>query len=145
MATLAETMAALADQVRGVLDDVTDIDLTVEGVRILAATGPTIDIFLGDESYDQTVAGFGDLQGGDMLTVRATVNANDPTAAQELLYAFADDEDPLSVVAALTYDETVGGRVQTMDVLSRSGVGVHDQPSDRLGVTWRVLIVRGHS
>lgn len=145
MATLADVMTAIADQIRDQLENVTDVKVSVEGVRILEATGPTVDVFLGDESYDQTLAGFGDLQGGDVITVRATVNANDPTASQELLYAFADDEDPLSIVAALLYDETVGGRVQTMDVLSRSGVGLQDQPSDRLGLSWRVVLVRGQS
>lgn len=148
MATLADVMTSMADQIRDVLDDTTDIDIQVEGRMIINATPPTVDIFPSDPSDDLSLAAMGDLDGAELLTIRARVSTSDQDAGQDLLLAFMDDEDPLSIAAALHDDLTVGRRVQTLDLLSRSGyVLVPDAGGDGayLGCLWTVLVVKAQS
>jgi hypothetical protein len=146
--TLAEVMDALADQIRDVLSDVTDVDVQVEPRIVLAPTPPTIDIYPADPSHDPELRGFADDIGGELLTVRARVTTADHEAGQDLLLALMDDEDPLSMVQAIKEDKTLGGVAGTLDVRERSGyITFLDSASDAalLGATWTVVVVKARS
>ena len=148
MPTLAEIQDALADQIRGVIDDVTDVDVQVEGRMVMAPTPPTIDIYPGDTSTDQDIRAFTELQGAELVTVRARVSTADNFAGQDLLLALMDDEDPLSIVAAANEDETLGGLAASLDMRSRSGYVLVPDPGGEgalLGCLWSFVIVKARS
>lgn len=142
MATLAEIMDALADQIRGVIDDVTDIDVQVEPRMVLAPSPPTIDIYPADPSNDPDLRAFADDVGGDLLFVRARVGTADHDSGQDLLLAFMDNEDPLSLSQAITEDKTLGG-LAALSLRSRSGfITFLDAAADAalLGAVWTVVV-----
>lgn len=144
MATLAELMDAMADQIRGVVDDVTDVAVQVEPRWIVNPTPPTIDIYPGDPSSDQDLRAFTDLMGEPLFTVRARVDMSDSTASQDLLLAFMDDTDPLSIAAAIE-DGDLGGLAASLDVRSRSGYVRVLEGGDYLGCLWQVIVTRATS
>jgi hypothetical protein len=145
VATLAEIMDALADQIRDVLADVTDVAVQVEPRWVTNPTPPCIDIYPADPSTDQDLRAFGELMGGELLTVRARVDMADSTAGQDLLLALMDDEDPLSVAAAINEDDTLGGLASTLDVRSRSGYVRFLESGEHMGCVWGVVVVKARS
>lgn len=147
-ATLAEIMDALADQIRDAMDNVTDVAVQVEPRIVLNPTPPVIDIYPADPSNDSALRAFGDLVGGELLTVRARVSTAEHEGGQDLLLAFMDDEDPLSVLLAIHDDDTLNGIASTLDVRGRSGyITFVDTVSDAslLGCTWDVVVVKAKS
>lgn len=138
-------MDALADQIRGVLDDVTDVDVQVEPRWVTNPTPPTIDIYPGDPSHDPEWRAFGEILGGELITVRARVDMSDSVAGQDLLLAFMDDEDPLSISQACEEDDTLGGLAQTLDVRSRSGYVRFIEDSSEMGCLWGLVVVKARS
>lgn len=144
VATLAQLMDAMADQIRGVLDDVTDIVVQVEPRWVTNPTPPCIDIYPADPSTDQDLRAFTDLMGEPLFTVRARVDMADNTAAQDLLLAFMDDQDPLSIAAALEEGD-LDGRATSVDVRSRSGYVRVVEGGDYLGCLWQVVVTRAKS
>jgi hypothetical protein len=144
-ATLAEIMDALADQIRGVVDDVTDVAVQVEPRWVTNPSPPTIDIYPGDPSNDPDFRAFGEFIGGELLTVRARVDMSDTTAGQDLLLAFMDDVDPLSIVAAINEDDTLGGLAAAVDVRTRSGYVRFIESSETMGCLWGIVVVKATS
>lgn len=144
MATLAELMDAMADQIRGVLDDVTDVAVQVEPRWVVNPTPPCIDMYPADPSTDQELRAFGDLMGEPLFTVRARVDMSDSTASQDLLLALMDETDPLSVAAALEEGD-LDGLAASVDVRSRSGYVRVVEGGDYLGCLWQVLVTRATS
>ena len=144
-ATLAELMDALATQIRGVLDNVTNVAVQVEPRWITNPTPPTIDIYPADPSTDQDLRAFGDVVGETVLTVRARVDMSDSTASQDLLLAFMDDNDPLSIARAMDDDDTLGGIASSVDVRSQSGYVRVVEGGDYLGCLWQVVVVKATS
>lgn len=148
MATLADIMEEVAAQLRGEFAAVTDVDIQIEGRTVLSPTQPCIDIYPADPSEDPQFAAFGELTGGEDLTVRARVSTADIDAGQELLLALMDDEDPLSVWAALASDPTFGGLAATSRVQSRSGYRDFPDLSGEgswLGCLWSLVVVKARS
>jgi len=148
VATIAQTLTQMADQIRDIVDDVTDVDVQVEDRMILNPTPPCIDMWPADPSLDPTLAGFGEIDGGELFTIRARVSTADQDAGQDLLLALMDDEDPLSIGAALFSDPTLNGWAQTLDVQARTGyVLVPDASGEGalLGCLWTVVVVKGDS
>ena len=144
MATLAQVLTQMANQIRDIVADVTDIAVQVEDRMVLNPTPPCIDMWPADPSEDPSFAGFGEIDGGEVFTIRARVSTADNTAGQDLLLAFMDDEDPLSIGAALFSDDTLNGWAQTLHVQARSGyVLVPDQSNE--GALWTVTVVKGDS
>lgn len=144
MATLAELMDAMADQIRGVLDDVTDVAVQVEPRWVVQPTPPCIDIYPADPSTDQDLRAFTDLLGEPLFTVRARVGMVDNTAQQDLLLAFMDDTDPLSIAAALE-ESNLAGLAASVDVRSQSGYVRVVEGGDYLGCLWQVIVTRATS
>src|SRR5215204_5699967 len=141
-------MTALADQIRGVLDDVTDVAVQVEDRMILNPTPPCVDVYPGDPSSEPDMAGFGDLHGGELITVRARVSTADTDAGQDLLLALMDDEDPLSILLAVNDDLTLGGYAQTTQVRARSGYTLFPDSGGEgalLGCLWDVVTLKAQS
>lgn len=150
MATLADVMTALADQIRTAIAGVTDIDVQVEGRSVRSPSVPCIDMYPADPSDDQTLAAFGDVYGGEYVTVRARVSTADADAGEDLLLAFMDDEDDLSIAAAVDADPTLSGHTAAADVINRSGyrdfpIPGSDDKSAYLGCLWTVRLVKARS
>jgi hypothetical protein len=148
LSTLAQILDEMADIVRGTLDDVTDVDVQVEPRIVLSPTPPTIDMFPTDPSNDQLLAGFADDVGGELITVRARVNTADSDAGQDLLLALMDDEDPLSLIAALNDDPTLNGTASDCAFRGRSGyVIVPDPGGDAayLGCLFQYVVIKARS
>lgn len=146
MATLAQVTTAIADTIRAVLEDV-DQTIQVEPHIVLAPAATCIDVYPADPSDDQTLAGFGDTYGGELLYLRARLGSADSDSEQALLLALMDDEDPLSVSDALESDPTLNGTVQTMHLLSRSGIRQFQDPDGivYVGCLWQLTIVKARS
>lgn len=149
MATLAAILDQMADQVRGVLDDVTDVKVQVEPRMVLnPSEQATVDMYPGDPSTNQEIAAMGDLIGAELVTVRARLNTPDDVASQDLLLALMDDEDDLSLVLALNDEPSFNGLVSTMDIASRSGYTLFPSAQGDgvyLGFTLNVVVVKAHS
>ena len=148
MATLAQIMDELAVVIREAVAAVTDIDVQVDPRGFRAPSTPCIDMYPADPSDDQQYAAFGDLAGGELITVRARVSTADAEAGEDLLLAFMDDEDPLSIWAALEEDPTLNGLANDVNVLNRSGY--RDFPDlggegSFLGCLWTVVVLRAQS
>lgn len=145
MPTLAAIMDALADQIRGVLDDVTDVAVQVEPRWVTNPTAPCIDIYPADPSNEPELRAFSEQLGGELLTVRARVDMSDSTAGQDLLLAFMDDEDPLSIVQAINEDDTLGGLAASLDVRTRSGYVRFVEVGEHMGCLWGLVVVKARS
>lgn len=129
MSGLIDVMTAAANQIRDVLDDVTDVDVQVEPRMVLNPTPPTVDIYPGDAARDSESAAFDDIDGAYLLTVRARVNTADQDAGQDLLLAFMDDEDELCLGLALMDDPTLNGTCGSIDIRNVSGYRLFEHPS----------------
>ena len=104
-------------------------------------TPPTIDMYPGDISRGTDAAAFG-LEGEFLFTVRARVNDNDEDSQQDLLLAFMDDHNALSVPMALLADPTLGGVATSVDVIDPTGFVVYpfgDQSLIGFQFTCRVI------
>lgn len=121
----------------------------VHGRRQFSPTPPSIDIYPGDPFRDSTdgTAGFQDVNGALIATVRARVNTADNFAGQELLLRLMDEEDDISVAAALMDDQTLNGLASSVSVDGNSGylqyIDSGAQPF--LGCEWRVRVLRVYS
>ena len=147
MSGMAEIMEAMADQIRSVIDDVTDVAVQVEPRMVLNPTPPTVDIYPGDSARDRESAAFGD-DGGYLFTVRARVSTADQDAGQDLLLAFMDDEDPLCLGLALLGDDTLGGHAGKIDIRDVSGYRLFEHPSGEgafLGFQFTAIVLPAKS
>jgi hypothetical protein len=144
-ATLAQILDAMADQIRDVVDNVTDVDVQVEPRWVVNPSPPTIDMYPADPSDEPELRAFGEPLGADLITVRARVGMSDSLAIQDLLLAFMDDDDPLSIARALDDDTTLGGVAASLDVRSRSGYVRVLEGGDYLGCLWQVIVLKARS
>lgn len=120
----------------------------VRGRLIPNPTPPCIDIVPGQPSRENELAGFGDLMGGLVFTVRARVTTADNEAGQDLLLSFMDDEHDLSIAEALEADQTLGGLVASVDVNALTGFIPYTDPGSEgqlLGCEWQVTVVNATS
>lgn len=147
MSTLAEILDEMADQIRNVVSQVTDVDVQVEPGMLLNPSPPTIDLYPFDPSTDTETAAFGELTGGELITIRARIATADNTEGQRLLWAFMDDQDPLSIAAAVTDDPTLNG-MGRIDIQSRSGYQLFPTAQGdglHLGCRWTALVLKAYS
>jgi hypothetical protein len=145
MATLAEIMDELANTIRGVVSQVTDLTVQVEPRWVASPTYPCIDLYPADPSTDPEVQAFGEEIGGELINVRARIDVADNDASQDILLALMDDEDPLSVVAAVYDDPTLGGTASDVTVRSRSGYVAFSADGSIIGCLWSVLVLKARS
>lgn len=141
-------MAALTAILDGLADALNDVMSGEDTIQIvprlnLSPESPTsIDIYPGDPFRDQDSAGFGDIDGIYVLTVRARVTTPDMDGAQDALLALMDDEHDLCLAAALDANPTLDGIVGQLAVDGNTGFRVfEDPPGSMLGCSWRVRVV----
>lgn len=150
---LRDILEALAEVIR---DDIggelaaDGIDIVVEPRFVMQpAEGICIDMFPGEPSRSSDAAGFGDISGMYVVTVRARVTVNDSGEGIDVLTDMADDQHPLSVAAALEADPTLDGWATqvTVDADGFSGLGQFPvgTAAPMLGCTWRVLVGQAES
>lgn len=147
-AGLIDIMDAVADQIRTVVAGVTDVDVQVEPRLVLNPSPPTVDIYPGDPGRDEPSAAFDDISGGYLLTMRARVSTADHTAGQDLLLAFMDDQNDLSLGAALEDDPTLNGNASSVHVQGQTGYVLFPDSGGEgalLGCQWTVLVLTGES
>jgi len=116
----ADLLDAMADQIRTALAAATDIDVQVEPRMIINPSPPTVDMYPGDLARGTEAAAFG-VDGEFLFTVRARVNDNDHEANQDLLLAFMDDVNALSLAVALVDEPTLGGLATSLDCVDPTG------------------------
>ena len=144
---LRDVLDGLADVLRssvGASLAADDIDIQIEPRLVTTQSAPIcIDVFQGDLSRSSASAGFGDLSGLYVLTVRARANTNDGDEWQDILIDMLDDFHDLSIGAALESSPLLNGYATDVSVdpdgfsgmLAFPGV-----PNDIVGATWRVLV-----
>lgn len=102
----------------------------------------SIDIYPADTFRVPETAGFGDIDGAYVLTVRARVKTADAEGSQEALLHLMDDEHDLCLAAALHADDTLGGVVSQLAVDGNTGFRTfEDPPGLMLGCAWRVRVI----
>ena len=115
----AELLDAMADQIRAAVA-AADVDVQVEPRLVPNPSPPTVDMYPGDVSRGTEAAAFG-VNGEFLFTVRARVDTNDHEANQDLLLAFMDDINDLSLPMALLDEPTLGGLASDLDVVDATG------------------------
>jgi len=147
MAGLRDIVDALADQIRNTVTDA-DFGVQVEPTYVLTPSPLTIDIYPGDPARDADTAGFDDVSGGYLLTVRARINTPDFDAAYDVLLSLMDDEDPMSLAAAVDDDPTLNGYASDTDVRDFTGLRAYETPdgvSAYLGFQVTALVIPARS
>ncbi len=106
----------LADQIDAAISAVTSITIHVESHWFEIAELPAIDIYhTGDNGLAPGLqGGFGDRLPFECFNIRLRVSPADTDAGQRLLYDLVDQDDDLSIIAALDADPTVGGLAYTL-------------------------------
>lgn len=143
MAGLGAILDAMADKVRNAIDGI-DWEIQVEPWLVINPSPLTVDMFPADPATDEDYAGFGDLEGARVFTVRARTNTPDADGARDALLALMDIEDEHSIVVALSEDQTLFGLATSVDVRGGSGLLVFPSPDGvggLLGVQWNVLVI----
>lgn len=110
-------MDALAAQLEDVLQSETDIALHIEPRAFSVAETPAIDMLIANPTgLEDGLAGFGShvIYGAFPVTLRVRVSTADLYTGEDLLLALIDDEGPLSIIAALDSDRTLGGVCDTL-------------------------------
>ena len=109
-------------------------------------TPPSIDIYPGDPFRDTPTAGFQEVGGELLFTVRARVTTVDNIAGQDLLLRLMDDEDDISVAGTLMEDQTLNGLASSVFVESQTGYTRYleggTESGGLLGCEWRVRVLR---
>lgn len=143
MTGLQDIACAIADQIRDNLNPV-GIDIQVEPRWILSPTPLAIDVIPGTPGRDPETAAFGDIAGGYLLTVRARINTPDFDSSYDTLIALMDDNDDLSLAAAVASDSTLAGAASSIDLRDFSGLQAYERLSGEgadLGFQFTVLAV----
>src|SRR6185369_11615038 len=113
MSTIADVMDALAEQLESELQPQTDIKLNIQPRAFLAAETPRIDMIVtSSTALEAGKMGYGELADVIPITIRVVVSIADQDAGENLLLAFMDDEDPLSIIKAIDSDHTLGGTAE---------------------------------
>ena len=152
--TIVEIMQAVADQLEDGLTPPTGVELHIEPLAFAIAETPAIDMLIpAPTGLEEGLAGFGSetRYGAFPLMIRVRVGTADVYSGEQLLLGLIDDMGPLSIVAALDADRTLGGVVD--DLTWGNGFpwsGYQDFPmSDGngilLGSTMPIVIVKTQS
>lgn len=147
VATLAQLLDAVRDQLKEALST-EDLPIHVESGLFRAAETPTINVYPAAPSLVQDFAAFGNLVGQWPMAIRVAVSPADIEAGEALLWAFMDDTDPLSIIAALDSDSTLGGVASDVfwgDWGGYQDITLPDVPGAHIGSTLPILVVKAES
>jgi hypothetical protein len=115
MATIAQVMDAMAEQLEDELQPVSPVTLHFEPRAFSIAETPAIDMLIANPTgLEAGLAAYGDLYGGIPITIRVRVSTADLYTGEDVLLALMDDEDDMSIVKALDSDHTLGGWAQDL-------------------------------
>lgn len=103
-----------------------------------------VDVFPAPTARGTDTAGFGDLFGEYLLTIRVRTSSADELATQEVLVALSDDTNALSIPAILDTDPTLGGLATSVYLQDESGWRTY-LPGDLPGFEWTVAVVPADS
>lgn len=138
-----EIMDTLGDVLREALTD--GVEQVVPRLN-LEPSGVSIDIYPGDPFRDAEGAGFSDINGRMVFTVRARADIADVDGAQDALLNLMDDEHDLSVAAALLEPGALADVADSVRVDGPSGfIPYGDNPGTVLGCEWRVTVLNRRS
>ena len=151
MATTADIMTAISEQ----LDDLINIPAQTLPIafagRAFALVPPCVDMFIANPTgLEAGLSGFYDLYGGIPITIRVRVPSADIEAGEDIVLGLMDDEDPLSIVAALDSDRTIGGVIDTLfwaDGYPWTGLTDFQDPSGNgfyVGSTMTIVVVKSN-
>jgi hypothetical protein len=141
--TLLDVVAAMAEALEPLKASIPD--LQVYPYLNFNPTPPSIDIYPAD--LFQAALGFNGDDADAYFTVRARTTTADHEAGQKALLRMLDRRAPESVEAALTLDQTLGGRVQSTAIAEDGISGYREyledpQANGRLiGCEWRVRVL----
>lgn len=142
-------LSEIADELAAVIDAASIPNLEqVRGRRVFSPTPPSIDIYPADPFRRPDEAGFGDLNGAYLWTVRARVNPTDDEAWQDILLDLMDDDSANCVAAILEADQTLNGLAGEVVVDGPTGHRIYVEPSGEaalVGVEWTVAVLRAES
>lgn len=137
----------LADVVRDTLGPkftADDIDIQVEPRMVPMPSAPIcVDMYQSGAARSSAAAGFGDISGQYIVTVRARANPNDGDSVQDVFVDMMDDFHDLSVAAALESSPTLGGYATDVTVDPDgfdAGLEFPGATTPLVGCTWRVLV-----
>ncbi len=151
---LIDVFEGLAAKLQTAMDadpDVEHMQITprqgsTDPLRNFNPTPPSIDIYPSDPRQDPLeTAGFTEIGGELLITIRARVGTVDNAAAQRLLLRFMDDDDAISIAGNLMDDQTTGGLTGSVFVDGYTGFGLYDGAADGgplLGATWHARVIR---
>ncbi len=151
MTTTADVMDALAEQ----LDDLINIPSNTIPIsfagRAFALVPPCVDMYIANPTgLEAGLAGFYDIYGGIPITIRIRVPTADIESGEDIILGMMDDEDPLSIVAALDSDRTLGGTIDTLfwaEGYPWTGLISFDDPSGDgfyVGSTMTIVVVKSN-
>lgn len=148
VAGLQDILTACADQIRDTLVAANQLDVQVEPRWIVAPTPLAVDVIPGTIGRDPETAGFGDITGGYFLTVRARVNTPDYDGPYDIIVALMDDNNDLSLAAAVADDPTLGGYATSLDLRDFTGLQAYERVDGSgadLGFQFTVLAIPAES
>lgn len=114
---LRDVLDALASQLESNLTPPTGVDLHIAGRSFAIAETPAIDVVLPPATgLEDGLAGFGThtRYGAFPILIRIRMGTADIIAGEELMLDLMDEEGPLSIIAALDADRTLGGAVDSL-------------------------------
>ena len=140
-----DLLDAMADQIAAAIFPATTHSMQVIPRMVSTPTPPCIDMYPGDIARGTDAAAFG-MEGEFLFTVRARVGDNDEEGNQDLLLAFMDDYNALSVPMALLADPTLGGLASSLDIIDPTGFVVYPFGSESLvGFQFTARVIRAES
>ncbi len=149
--TTAEVMDAMADQLRDLIN-IPSNALPIEfASRAFVLVPPCVDMFTGSATgLEAGLAGNYDIYGGVPIIIRVRVPTADIEAGEDIILGLMDDLDPLSIVAALDSDRTLGGVIDTCYWSDYPWIGLTDfqDPSGNgffVGSTMTVVVVKSNA
>lgn len=120
------------------------IDIQVEPRMVPMPSAPiSIDMYQSGAARTSASAGFGDISGQYVVTVRARANPNDGDEVQNIFVDMMDDFHVLSVAAALESSPTLNGYATDVTVDPDgfdAGLEFPGATTPLVGCTWRVLV-----
>lgn len=103
-------MDAIGAQLEANLTPPDGIVLHIEPRAFAIAETPAVDMLITNPTgLESELAGFQQLYGGIPITIRARVSTADVYTGENMLLDLMDADGPLSIIAALDADRTLGG------------------------------------
>ena len=114
---LRDVLDALAAQLEANLTPPDGVDLHIAGRAFAIAETPAIDVLLpAATGLEDGLAGFGSATryGAVPVLIRIRMGTADILTGEDMMLDMMDEEGPMSIIAALDADRTLGGTVDSL-------------------------------